>query len=131
MTAETTKKIMSKYIDSNHTDLSMMASDVLFTDMTTGDKTKGPEEVKQMLNFIYHIAFDAHAETKNLIVTETNAVFEADFIGKHIGEFAGIPATNKSVRVPLCVVYDIDGDKIKSARIYFQIPALLAQLGVK
>lgn len=131
MSVETTKKIMSKYLDSNHSDLSMMTNDVVFTDMATGDKTKGPEEVKQMLNFIYHIAFDAHAETKNLIVTETNAVFEADFIGKHIGEFAGIPPTNKSIRVPLCVVYDIDGDKIKSARIYFQIPALLDQLGVK
>jgi steroid delta-isomerase-like uncharacterized protein len=131
MSVETTKKIMSKYIESNHSDLSMMASDVVFTNMATGDKSSGPEEVKQMLNYIYHIAFDAHAETKNLILTETNAVFEAEFVGKHIGEFAGVPATNKSVRVPLCVVYDIESDKIKSARIYFEIPALMAQLGVK
>lgn len=131
MSAETTKKIMSKYLDSNHSDLSMMASDVVFTNMATGDKNSGPEEVKQMLNFIYHTAFDAHAEAKNLIVTEANAVFEAEFVGKHIAEFAGIPPTNKSVRVPLCVVYDIVSDKIKSARIYFEIPALMAQLGVK
>ena len=131
MSTETTKKIMSRYIESNHSDLSMMANDVVFTNMATGDKNRGPEEVKQMLNFIYHTAFDAHAETKNLIITGTNAVFEAEFVGKHIGEFANIPPTNKTVRVPLCVVYDIEGDKIKSARIYFEIPALLAQLGVK
>jgi len=131
MSTETTKKIMSRYIESNHSDLSMMANDVVFTNMATGDKSRGPEEVKQMLNFIYHTAFDAHAETKNLIITGTNAVFEAEFVGKHIGEFANIPPTNKTVRVPLCVVYDIEGDKIKSARIYFEIPALLAQLGVK
>jgi hypothetical protein len=31
---------------------------------------------------------------------------KGDFVGKHIGEFAGIPATGKDVRVPLCVVYD-------------------------
>lgn len=131
MSVETTKKIMSKYLDSNHSDLSMMTNNVVFTNMATGDKSSGPEEVKQMLNFIYHVAFDAHAETKNLILTETNAVFEAEFVGKHIGEFAGIPATNKSVRIPLCVVYDIEKDKIKSARIYFEVPALLTQLGVK
>jgi len=131
MSVETTKKIMSKYIDSNHTDLSMMASNVVFINMATGDKNKGPEEVKQMLHFIYHTAFDAHAETKNLIITETKAVFEAEFVGKHIGEFANIPPTNKTVRVPLCVVYDIEGDKINGARIYFEIPALLTQLGVK
>jgi steroid delta-isomerase-like uncharacterized protein len=131
MSIETTNKIMSNYINSNHSDLSMMASDVVFTNMATGDKSKGPEEVKQMLNFIYHVAFDAHAKTKNLLITETNAVLEADFVGKHIGEFAGIPATKKSVRVPLCVVYDIENDKIKNARIYFEVPALLAQLDSK
>ena len=128
MSIETNAKIMSRYLDSNHSDLSMMAEDVVFANMATGEKHSGPEAVSQMLNFIYHVAFDAHAETKNLIINETNAVFEADFVGKHIGEFAGIPPTNKSVKVPLCVVYDIENDKIKRARIYFEGPALMAQL---
>ena len=128
MSIETNAKIMSRYLDSNHSDVSMMAEDVVFANMATGEKHSGPEAVSQMLNFIYHVAFDAHAETKNLIINETNAVFEADFVGKHIGEFAGIPPTNKSVKVPLCVVYDIENDKIKRARIYFEGPALMAQL---
>ncbi|MCH9029223.1 MAG: ester cyclase [Bacteroidetes bacterium] len=70
-------------------------------------------------------------ETKNLICTKTNAVLEADFVGKHIGEFADIPPTNKNVRVPLCVAYDLENDKIKKARVYFEKPALLAQLNGK
>jgi steroid delta-isomerase-like uncharacterized protein len=128
MSLESTKSIISKYIASNHSDLSMMADDVEFTDMTSGQKYTGPEAVSQMLNYIYHVAFDAHAETRSLVITETNAVFEAEFKGKHIGEFAGMPATNKSVNVPLCVVYDIENDKIKKGRIYFEIPVLMAQL---
>jgi steroid delta-isomerase-like uncharacterized protein len=128
MSIETNRKIMSRYLDSNHSDLSMMAENVVFTNMASGENHSGPEAVSQMLNFMYHVAFDAHAETKSLIINETNAVFEADFIGKHIGEFAGIPATNKSVKVPLCVVYDIENDKINRARIYFEGPALMAQL---
>lgn len=128
MSIESNRKIISRYLDSNHSDLSMMAEDVVFTNMASGEKHSGPEAVSQMLNFMYHAAFDAHAETKNLIINETNAVFEADFFGKHIGEFAGIPATNKSVKVPLCVVYDIENDKINRARIYFEGPALMAQL---
>jgi predicted ester cyclase len=52
-------------------------------------------------------------------------------VGKHIGEFAGIPATGKEFRVPLCVVYDLKDDLIKRARIYFEMPALLAQLGIQ
>ena len=38
--------------------------------------------------------------------------------------------TNKLVRVPLCVVYDLERDKIKWGRVYFEMPVLLQQLGV-
>lgn len=128
MLIETNREIITRYLNSNHSDVSMMAEDVVFTNMATGEKHTGPEAVSQMLNFIYHVAFDAHAETKNIIIDETNAVLEADFLGKHIGEFSGVLPTNKSVKVPLCVVYDIEKDKIKKARIYFEVPALMAQL---
>lgn len=131
MSIETNRNILTKYIDSNHSDVSMMAEDVVFTNMATREKHSGPEAVTQMLQFIYHVAFEAHAETKNIIINETNAVLEGDFVGKHIGEFAGVPPTNKFVRVPLCVVYDLENDKIKRARIYFEIPALLTQLNGK
>lgn len=131
MSIETTRNIINKYVNSNHTDLSMMSEDVVFTNMATGEKHSGPETVAQMLHFIYHVAFEAHAETKNIIISEANAVLEGDFVGKHIGEFAGVKPTNKFVRVPLCVVYDLENDEIKRARIYFEIPALLTQLNTK
>lgn len=126
--SEKTRKAMTRYLESNHADLSMMAYDVVFTNMATGEEHKGPEEVLKMLNYVYHVAFDADAELKNLIVEGNNAVLEAEIVGKHIGEFAGVPATNKDVRIPLCVVYDFENDQIKRARIYFEVPALMKQL---
>jgi len=66
----------------------------------------------------------------NMVFADQQAVVEGDFVGKHIGEFAGIPATGKNVRVPICVVYDLENDKIKRGRVYFEMPALLQQLGV-
>ena len=128
MSVETTREVVSKYLDSDHNDLSMMAEDVVFKNMATGDETRGPENVKKMLNYIYHVAFDARAESKSCIYSDSNAVFEADFVGKHIGEFAGVPATNKEVRIPLCVVYDLEVDKIKRARIYFEMPVFFDQV---
>ena len=82
-------------------DVQYVAEDAVFYSMNTGEKTVGREAIAQMLHYIYHVAFDAHAETKNIVVTEDKALLEGDFIGKHIGEFAGIPATNKDVNVPL------------------------------
>jgi predicted ester cyclase len=66
-----------------------------------------------MLNYFYHIAFEATTETKNFFVADGKAVLEVDFIGKHIGEFAEVPATGKDVNVALCVVYNLENDQIK------------------
>jgi predicted ester cyclase len=57
-------------------------------------------------------------------------MIEGDFVGKHIGEFAGIPAIGKDVCVPLCVIYDLENDQNKRGRVYFEMPALLQQLGL-
>ena len=130
MSVESTREVMMRYFNSEHSDVSAMADDVVFTIMATGQEHSGPEGVLGMLNYFYHIAFDATAETKNTIFADGQAVFEGDFVGKHIGEFIGVPATNKAVRVPICVVYDLKNDQITKGRVYFEIPALMQQLGV-
>lgn len=123
-----TKAAMMRYLDSEHEDLSMLAEDVLFINMATGDKHTGPAEVRELLDYVYHIAFDAKAEKRNLIIEGNHAVLEADIVGTHKGEFAGVPATNKQVRIPLCVVYDLENGMIKQARIYFEVQAFLTQV---
>lgn len=117
-----------RYLESGHTDFGMMADDVVFTNMATGDEHRGPDGVKAMLDFVYHVAFDARAEGRNMVFADQQAVLEADFVGTHIGEFAGMPATGKHVRVPLCVVYDLEGDRIKRGRVYMEMPVMMKQL---
>ncbi|HEU4474948.1 MAG TPA: ester cyclase [Gemmatimonadales bacterium] len=128
MTVERTREVMTRYLDSQHSDLSMMAEDVVFTNMATGEEHRGVEGVRRMLDHVYHEAFDAKAETRNRIYAENRAVLEGEFVGTHIGTFAGIPATRREVRVPLCVVYDLENGKISRGRVYMQVPVLLRQL---
>jgi predicted ester cyclase len=52
------------------------------------------------------------------IVGGDRAALEADFVGRHIGEFAGVAATGRDLRVPYSVVYDLGGGRIKALRIY-------------
>ncbi len=125
---EVSKATITRYLESDHADLSMMADDVVFTNMATGETHTGPDEIAAMLHFVYHVAFDASAEIRNLIVDDNRAVLEAEIVGTHIGEFAGVPATNKPVRIPLCVVYDLDNGMITHGRIYFEVPAFMAQI---
>jgi steroid delta-isomerase-like uncharacterized protein len=130
MSVEKTREVVERYFSSNHSDTSMMAEDVVFRTMADGQETRTPEGVLGMLNYFYHVAFEADATPTNIIIGNGKAVWEGTFHGKHTGEFAGIPATGKEVQVPLCVMYDLAEDQIVEGRIYFEMPVLFKQLGV-
>lgn len=129
MSIESTRNTMLAYWEKH--DSKYLAEDAVFTDTSSGQETKGREAISQMLHYFYHIAFDATMDVKNTIFADGQAVVEGDFVGKHIGEFAGIPASGKSVRVPMCVTYDLEGDQVKRGRIYLQASVLMQQLGAK
>lgn len=131
MSADRTREMLDRYLTSRHEDLSMMSDDVVFTTMSSGQEHQGREAVRAMLQYIYHVAFDAHAEVRTLVCETDHAVLEGLFVGRHIGDFAGVPPTGREVRVPLCVVYDITSAGIRRGRVYFEMPVLLAQLGVE
>jgi hypothetical protein len=111
-------------------DLKYIAEDAVFKNLSTGEVYTGREEISGLLHFMYHVAFDAKAETVNYVVTENKAVVEAYFKGRHIGEIAGLQATNKEIDVPFCVSYDLQEGLIKQARIYMLGEVMMNQLGV-
>jgi hypothetical protein len=88
MSVESTRKVVRKYWDSDHSDVSMMAEDVVFTVMASGQEAHGPDGVVGLLNYFYHVAFDATAENTTEIVENGKAVWDGYSVGKHIGEFA-------------------------------------------
>lgn len=110
-------------------DVKYVAEDAVFRNLSTGEVHTGRAEVGAMLHFIYHVAFDAKLETLNHIITEDKAMVEGYFKGRHIGEIAGIPGTNKEVDVPICVSYDLKDGLIQEARIYMLTDIMAKQLG--
>lgn len=128
MSIEQTRSLMTSYLQGHNP--GALADDAVFTMMPTGEETRGRDAIAQMLAYFYSVAFDAGFESTHLLFTEDNAVAEGFMVGKHIGEFAGIPATGKPVRVPMCIVYDLSGGQIQAARVYFQMASLMQQLGV-
>ena len=55
MSVDSTIETMTRYFDSEHSDVNMMADDVVFTIMATGQEHHGREGVMGMLNYFYHI----------------------------------------------------------------------------
>jgi predicted ester cyclase len=114
----------------NTHDPKYIAEDAVYRNLSTGEVYTGREEISGMLHFMYHVAFDAKAETINYVIAEDKAVVEAYFKGRHVGEIAGLKATNKEIDVPLCVSYDLKDGLITQARIYMLSEVLMRQLGV-
>lgn len=122
----TTLKNLEAYMKTH--DAQYVTENAVFLNLGTGEKTVGRKDISEMLHYIYHVAFDAHAEVTHSLITEDKAVLEGFFVGKHINEFAGIPATQKKVRVPICVTYDLENSLIKEARIYMLGDVMFRQL---
>ena len=125
------RKVMEEYLDAlvKRADYpACFTDDVVATIEGTDQRAVGREAAGQLIRYIHEGAFDARPELKNLLVDEGKAAIEADFVGTHTGEFAGIASTGRTVRVPYSVVYDLRGDKISGLRIYFPMGLVIEQL---
>ena len=125
------RKTMQQYLDAlvARADYGRyFTDDVVVTVEGSGQRAEGREAGEQLIRYMHEKAFDARPELKNLLVDEGKAAIEADFVGTHTGEFAGIQPTGRAVRVPYSVVYDLRGDKISGLRIYFPMSLLIEQL---
>ena len=71
----------------------------------------GREAARQFIDFLHQQAFKTKVEVKNFLVGDNSAMAEIVFVGTHIGEFEGIPASNREVRVPYVAAYDLKDEK--------------------
>lgn len=110
-------------------DLNLLAEKAEFRNMATGEVFKGKPEIGAMLHYLLNVGFKAKVEIANIFAGEQHATLEGFFKGRHIGEFAGIPATNKEVDVPLCVTYSLENGLIREGHIFLQANVLMQQLG--
>ncbi|SES40414.1 conserved hypothetical protein, steroid delta-isomerase-related [Pedococcus cremeus] len=131
MSVDTTRKTINAYIDSllhGGDFASFFSDDVLWTTMETGEQVRGRDAVRDYIVALHTQAFTASPEVKRFVAADDVAVLEAVFVGTHVAEFAGVPATGKQVRLPYAVVYDLSGDTITALNAYFPVNALANQL---
>jgi predicted ester cyclase len=96
--------------------------------MGTDQQARGRDQVAGLIRFLHEQAFDAQPHIKCLLVDGERAALEADFVGRHVAEFAGKPATGKEIRVPYSVVYELEGEQITALRIYMSMDEIVRQL---
>lgn len=128
---ESTRALMQAYGQALQTSgdyARFLAEDVTITLMETNQEISGREAAHHFIHFFHQQAFNTAIEVRQIVFGETNAMAELVFVGTHIGEFEGIPPTNKQVRLPYVATYDIADEKIKALRLYFPMFLLLQSL---
>lgn len=127
MSVEETRQVMEAYAASH--DVEKIAPEAVFNDIASGQKFVGREAIAGMLHYVYNVGLDAVAENTRIVIGDGVAALEAEIVGTHIGEFAGVPATGLPVRIPLTVFYDVSDGYVQEGRVYLMASAFLQQVG--
>lgn len=131
MSVASTNQVMNEYLDAvlKQEDFSQFFDDhVVWTTTETGEQVSGREAVRDFIVAFHTQAFEARPEVKGLVVGDGHATLEADFVGKHTGDFAGVAATGAQLRVPYCVCYDVAAGVITALRAYLPITLMVSQV---
>ena len=132
MSADQVRETMSAYVEvlrARGDYRRFFAEDIRFEIVGTDQSARGAEAAEHAIRFFHEIAFDAQPEISKVLVDDDGAAAEAMFVGKHIGDFAGVGATGRAVRVPYSVFYELDAGLITALRIYLSMDQLLTQIG--
>ena len=90
----------------------------------------GLEGLKETLIRIRRAFPDSQWRVEEQMAEDNRVLTRFRWSGTHQGEFLGIPATNRVVRVWGMVIDRFEGEKVKSTRILLDTLSLMQQLGV-
>ena len=90
----------------------------------------GLEGLKETLTRIRQAFPDLHWSVEEQMAEDNRVLTRFLWSGTHQGEFLGIPATNRAIRVWGMVIDRFEGRKVTSTRILLDTWSLMQQLGV-
>lgn len=131
MSVEETERTIRAYLEAllqGGDFAAFFAEDVVWTTMETGEQVRGRQAVSDFIVALHSELFDAAPELVDLAFGDGVAALEAVFAARHIADFAGVPATGATVRLPYSMFYAVSGGVITELRAYFPILALVEQL---
>jgi steroid delta-isomerase-like uncharacterized protein len=99
--------------------------------MPAGDVLQGHSAIRAFYAALFAGFPDFGLDVRHRHVAQDAVIVEAELLGTHRGEWMGIPATGKSLRLPICAVFTFTpDDRVKAEVVYYDRLTMLSQLGV-
>ena len=96
----------------------------------TGEVHDGKDGVGGLLEGNRSAFADFHFEPSRTSPAGDVVLVEGLFTGTHTGTWRGLPATGRSVRLRMALVFEFAGEAMVCERVYFDLGTALRQLGV-
>lgn len=109
--------------------LATLAADCEFVDVSLGLRWSGHDGAAAHYRMWWD-AFDVQVTGERLHLAGGSAVAETTWRGVHIGAFAGVPPTGRTVEFSVAVVVELRDRLLAGERFYWDAAGLARQLGV-
>ncbi len=110
--------------------LATLCPEPVYEVMATGEKHVGPEAVAVFYRGLFEAMPDVTFDLINVFIAEAGVVEESVMRGTHTGPLFGFPASGRSVRLPLTIVFPMQAGRILGERLYFDLDTLRRQTGL-
>jgi steroid delta-isomerase-like uncharacterized protein len=108
--------------------------DAVYDEVATQRKIRGQEEVVDCWQGWARALPDSKATFHSAMASGNNVCIEMSWRGTHSGPLelptGSVPATNKSIDIRSCQVFEMSEGKARTIRHYFDMASLLQQLGI-
>jgi steroid delta-isomerase-like uncharacterized protein len=112
-----------------------LSPEVVYEEVGTHRKIKGVDDVLTVWKGWATAIPDSRATFQSEIVSGNTAVLEITWSGTHKGPLntgtREIPPTGKKIELRAIQVVDVDNDRVRSVRQYFDMGTLLQQIGAE
>ena len=112
----------------------LVTTDVIYDEVPTGRKVQGLDAVLSLWQGWAEAFPDSRARFHDAHASGSTVVQEVTWEGTHTGVLqtpsGPIQATGRSIAVRACLVLQMDGERLKQQRHYFDMTTLLQQLGL-
>ncbi|HXH63177.1 MAG TPA: ester cyclase [Gemmatimonadales bacterium] len=98
--------------------------------VATGEVYDGADGVGGFLDENRDAFADFHFEPVRTVAAGDAVLVEGLFTGTHTGSWRGLPATGRTIRLRMALVFEFEGDALVCERLYFDLGTALRQLGV-
>jgi steroid delta-isomerase-like uncharacterized protein len=112
----------------------LVTADFVYDEVSTGRKAQGLDAILPLWQGWAQAFPDSRATFHDAFASESSVLLEMTWTGTHTGPMQApsgpIPPTGKSIALRACMVIEMEGERVKRERHYFDMATLFQQLGL-